>query len=342
MPRVNPQEQEEIERRKAADEFRNRWVNDRVALLAEWSVTCPFCGRTIPPLVLDVNAPMKAISGNGEVPNWLHPSDWDSVPPTRIRLIRHGEDSRCGCDAEADALEDQERASNLERNERRKVAWAKALRRAGLEGWMSTASFKTYQPNHPSQHDALKVCRRYCDLLLQDALGDQTWLVLYGPNGTGKSGLAAAIVREALAHGYGRVVPGMVIEARRIGGSTARTPSGCYFRPWERYRKRLTATFHDDAEERTEDVVEELEFGRLVVIDDLDKGKVTEFVRAELERVMDTRSRLMLPTVLTCNRHPLDLVQWLGSSGVDRLLGCTREEFRVQFDGQSLRSGQQW
>jgi len=340
-PYQTPEQRQRAQNRER-QELQRRWVEDRDSLIAEWSEQCPFCQRTIPPRVFNVDAPMLSIPNtNQEVPNWVLPDDWDNIPRGKVFLVRHHEDSRCGCDEERVSLVEQEQVQEFAKQEHRKVAWTKALQRAGLVGWMSKATFKSYNPKSESQKVALAECQKYARLMLTDKLDEKPWLVLHGPNGCGKSGLAAAILREALGHGYGRVIPDVRIDRRRKPPGEP-IPSGCWFRPWQSYRQRLQNSFGDNAEERTADVVRELEYGRLVVIDDVDNDgeRVTAFVTSELGRILDTRSRLGLPTILTHNRHPLKMVGWFGSSGVDRVIGCSHAILTL--DGESHRSGLAW
>lgn len=186
---------------------------------------------------------------------------------------------------------------------------------------------------------------KYADDLLNwrltpNGLGPNNWLILYGQYGNGKSHLAAAVIREALAHGW----------------TTPSTGSGrgCYFRVWTEYLKRLQASWKprpDDLEAEAEaDIVAELQDGRLVVIDDLDKKDPTVWTRGVLYGVLNYRYNAELPTILTFNFGPDDadprapgrlaLEEYLGRASLDRLIGAACDV--IEFGGPSFRSGVTW
>jgi len=153
---------------------------------------------------------------------------------------------------------------------------------------------------------------------------DGKWLILHGGYGTGKSHLAAAVIREAME---------------------ADVPQA-YFRVWTEYLKRLQASWDDNAREHTSDIERELASGRLVVIDDIDKRRPTAWTREVLFTALNRRYNARLPTVLTFNYGPDDvdrnapgrlaLEEYLGRATLDRLLEVS---IMVEFAGPSYRSG---
>jgi len=284
---------------RSRHEYRQRCVNDRASLISEYTVECPFCHRSLEPVVLERPSP--------------------PYEPGEVTLIRR---TSCGCEQERAAIAEQEAVQEQQRKDRRREAWAWALARAGLNGWLAKATFDSYNASELAQQQRLAKCQTYCADLLRERLEDKPWLVLYGQYGGGKTHLAAAIIREALGNGW----------------------TQCYFRPWLSYLRRLMDSFDEDAQERTADVARELATGRLVAIDDIDNDRAnvskSGFAETELFRAIDDRYRAGLPTILTFNRHPLEMVPWLGAAGVDRVMQCSYA--LVEFVGTSYRSGLQW
>ena len=248
-----------------------------------------------------------------------HEAPAQTFGPGHVWIARR---TKCGCAGEQAAIAAQRQQQAATHKDRRQAAWVWALQRAGLEGRLASASFETYKAKTAAQKKCLHQCKQYAHDLVTDNLRDKPWLVLTGQYGAGKTHLAAAIVREALGNGW----------------------SQCYFRPWLSYLRRLMDSFGDDAEERTADVARELAAGKLVVIDDIDNDRASVsrsgFAETELFRAIDDRYRANLPTILTFNRTPLEMVPWLGYAGVDRL---TQYSYAVvEFSGVSYRSGQEW
>lgn len=157
----------------------------------------------------------------------------------------------------------------------------------------------------------------------------KNWLILYGDYGTGKSHLAAAIIREAIDRGF----------------------TNCYFRGWVHYLQRLQWSWSRDEgdreAEKEADIVRELQQGQIVVIDDLDKRTPSEWVRSSLYSVLHYRYEADLPTILTFNYGPDDadpkargrlaLEAYLGRAVLDRLIESAYDV--IEFAGPSYRSG---
>ncbi len=292
-------EQERGVYRSAWQQKQARWNADREAMIEEHTTECPFCRRPLSPLLLGMDGQPWA---GGDV------------------FIRRR--TSCGCEQEKEAIAVQVEQEERAQKERRRAAWAWALKKAGLVGWLATASLDSYRVSNQEQSGRLQLCRDYTRDLLHSDLGEKPWLVLYGQYGTGKTHLAASVIREALGNGW----------------------HGCYFRPWLSYLRRLMDSFGEDSEENTADVARELAAGKLVAIDDIDNDRANTsksgFAETELFRALDERYRAGRPTILTFNRHPLEMVPWFGVAGVDRVMHYSYAV--VQFAGTSYRSGQNW
>jgi DNA replication protein DnaC len=214
-------------------------------------------------------------------------------------------------------------------------AQAHSLSRAGLVGWLGAVGFENFLARE-DWTEAVE-CRdramEYSEMLLSGAiLPSQNWLILHGNYGTGKSRLAASIIRAALEQGKTK----------------------CYFRVWPQYLERLKASWHREKWDGTgepmeteADIIRELEEGNLVVIDDLDKKPATDWTKSSLYTVLNHRYNAELPTILTFNHSPaatdpkakerLILEEYIGRAVLDRVIGATYDI--INFNGPSYRSG---
>jgi len=286
--------------RDAYQQIAYRYAHDREALLAERSYTCPYCGTEHPPTVLHI----PGTPGDGR---WLQDT------PPRIQIV---ERERCGCPAEIAALRVEQAKADLARRAFEGRQWSQALQVAGLVGWMATATFENYRAENHSQRIQKTQAEAYTENLLAGNLGDQPWLVFYGPFGTGKTHLAAAIIHDAMRVGWRK----------------------CRLAVWTEYIERIKATFDGDG--NTDDVLAELRDGQLVCIDDIDKQKPTDWTAERLYSVLNHRYNHLLPTILTFNRPPDEMAPWLGMALIDRLLEVQYQT--VQFNGRSYRSDTAW
>lgn len=240
-----------------------------------------------------------------------------------------------GCPEELEGLKVQAIQAVVSQLEVQAQLQQHLLNRAGLVGWLGGVNFDNFLPRD-DWTEAVE-CRdkamEYCEMLLSGSiLPSGNWLILHGNYGTGKSRLAASIIRAALEKGWTK----------------------CYFRVWPQYLERLKASWHrekwDGEGERLEteaDIIRELEEGNLVVIDDLDKKPATDWTKSSLYTVLNHRYNAELPTILTFNYGPNDidprapgraaLEAYLGRAVLDRVIGATYDI--IEFTGPSYRSG---
>lgn len=234
-----------------------------------------------------------------------------------------------GCDEEKSHLAKQEFIIDARE-------WGARMSQAGLTGKLASATFETFtdREDWPGAAECRGRAMAYTQAMLAGGLGQSTWLVLYGNYGTGKSHLAAAIVRHALAAGWQR----------------------CYFRAWTSYLGRFKAAWDrqrrgDYSGESEDDIIKELQHGDLVVVDDLDKRKpTTDWPLSILYTVLNERWQHDLPTVLTFNYGPEDadpkapgrlgLEGFLGKAVIDRMIDAAFDT--ISFGGPSHRSGLEW
>jgi len=239
---------------------------------------------------------------------------------------------KCDCDGVVQAARMQKQTEEERRRETASLMLSLRLQNAGLTGWLKDATFDAFR-KRKDWEDASKLCvqvRRFVDAMVLDQLGEKCWLIMHGRYGTGKTHLAAAAIHDAIEHG----VP------------------NCYFRSWTEYLKRLQASWEREAgEQRTSDIVQELQQGKLVALDDLDKRRdPSGWAREELYTVLNYRYNARLATILTFNEAPgtpdpdaegrLMLERFMSRAIIDRVVGARWSA--LNFDGPSYRSGVTW
>lgn len=118
-------------------------------------------------------------------------------------------------------------------------------------------------------------------------------LVLHGPYGTGKTGLAGAIGAQLLANG----------EVRKV--QLAAVP---------RLLDRVRGTFnrHDRSDETEADVMEELFDVECLILDDVGAERATDWATEKLFTLINHRHDEELRTIITSNLDPEGLAEHLG------------------------------
>lgn len=240
--------------------------------------------------------------------------------------------SPCDCEGAQAAIAARRDEEKERERQAEYAAFLTRMHHSGLKGWLAEATLDNYR-RRKDWPGAIELCvqvRRFVDAVIQQQVGDRCWLILYGRYGTGKTHLAAAAIREAITHGI----------------------SGCYFRSWTEYLKRLQASWdRQPGEQRSSDIVTELQKGTLVAIDDLDKRRdPSGWAREELYTVLNYRYNARLATILTFNEAPstpdpdakgrLMLERFMSRAIIDRVLGA--KWAALNFDGPSYRSGVTW
>lgn len=231
-------------------------------------------------------------------------------PPRRQAIFP----DRCGCLKEEAAIADEAERRNKIMDHVDQSAWRSQLQNAGLVGWLARATFDSFRSrtDWPAVHEVKSAVELYARELIAHKLNGKPWLVLHGDYGCGKSHLAAAVCHEMLRKGNDRV----------------------FFRPWGQYLDQLMATFdREKGEPRTVDILNDLQYGRLVVIDDLDKVPPSRsgWAEGKLFTVLNYRYNAALPTIITLNASPDTMAGPIG----DRLRGAAFDSIR--FDGPSFR-----
>jgi DNA replication protein DnaC len=177
-----------------------------------------------------------------------------------------------------------------------------------LEGRFSDATFSTWQHSPRTEH-AFKAAREYVDRWSERrAAGDG--LMFVGDVGTGKTRLAASIVRALVERDAAAVfqsVPSLLTRIRATYGSSG---------------------------ERESQLLEVLMDADLVVLDDIGVEKVNDWVLDRLYVIIDSRYLRRAPIIVTSNLMPDELADRIGQRLVDRLVEMCKP---IRFAGESER-----
>jgi DNA replication protein DnaC len=139
-------------------------------------------------------------------------------------------------------------------------------------------------------------CERY-------ATKPKGWLILQGQRGAGKSHLAYAIAKRALGNGIGTF---------------------CHSVP--ELLDMLRSSYNDSS---YDEIMKDLENVELLVLDDLGAQANTDWTAEKLFEIFNTRSRRLLPTVITTNANLDD-----DKCGIDpRILSRLRDGSKAGIEG---------
>lgn len=172
---------------------------------------------------------------------------------------------------------------------------------------------------------------------------DPLGLVLQGPAGLGKSGLAAAAVSAWAARGEGSAALWNLLtephyRAEVSGGHLRRRPAPCWFERWPDLRDRLRRSWRgrDESQGAEEVLLDEFrERCALVALDDLDIDAISDWKESVVLRLLELpeRGRRL---VVTINAKPAEFAKRFGERCVDRM--TDRSTFLwVTMAGPSLR-----
>lgn len=191
-------------------------------------------------------------------------------------------------------------------------------------------TFDSYRKKFATSPDAVK-CLTWAELWIRTDLARRSDIILVGPNGTGKTGLAIAMLRA-------------VIDA----GSTARfTEVDALARRWRATFARKRTSDNDLIGESDQDIVDELIGLDLLVLDEFAGTVSTEFIGDAVRSIVVGRQRRERPTILTLNVKAdaqddatveADLARLLGPTLFDKLR--ERAQFFFLF-GPSARAAYQ-
>ena len=136
-------------------------------------------------------------------------------------------------------------------------------------------SFRTFNPRVPGLYEAYQVASAYAE-------NPQGWLLLAGPNGCGKTHLAAAIANQCLDSGavvLFAVVPDLL--------------------------DHLRAAFAPSASEVYDQLFSKMREAEVLVLDDLGAQQSSPWANEKLFQLLNYRYNMSMPTVITANPRGL-------------------------------------
>lgn len=221
----------------------------------------------------------------------------------------------CGCSTGQEARGKHRAArAELERRRAQQAAdriWAEAR----LEGKQRGYTLASYLALPEARTDLVELLRRW----------QQTdrWLLLYGPAGTCKTGLAVALLLEALGAG--------------LSGMYVVTPD---------FLDRIRLTYRQDGADAVDetDVLASVAAVDVLVLDDVGKAPLSAWGREKLFTLLNRRDIAERRTILTTNLGLGELEDHLGVQGAtyDRIRGnavdrATGESYVLELGGPSRR-----
>ena len=194
--------------------------------------------------------------------------------------------------AEREAKERAEREEEAARRMRQRVA--QIIGESGMHTRFLRRTFDTFQITRENQK-AIRVCKMYADTFKEKQPSDDTdpgrnGLFITGPQGTGKTHLAAAIANQLMQEGIGVICMTMIDLLDRIKETYAQR------RQWDASEGDVLNTYKEVP---------------LLIIDDMGKEPPTEWAVSKIYAIINARYEAYLPTIVTTNYSDSELVRRL-------------------------------
>lgn len=153
-------------------------------------------------------------------------------------------------------------------------------------------SFETFKITDKNR-EAFEICKEYADKFEKFT---PYGLLLMGTVGTGKTHLAAAIVRVAIRKG----IPTAFVKVPQL-------------------LEEIKAGYGGNGQE-SKQLQDKVKTRRLVVLDDLGAEKITDWTLDRMYQIIDSRYSQELPTIITTNCKHQELEDHVGKRAYDRIL----------------------
>jgi DNA replication protein DnaC len=206
------------------------------------------------------------------------------------------------CESEKQAKEQSDRKMAVQRQ-------ASDAIRSVIPPRFQSATFETYLHDSQEKRRALSICRKYADRW-DDRKAKGGCLVLCGKPGTGKTHLAAGIMRE--------VIGNEVMAGNNNFGLHGRNYPVIYTTVTEMMRE-VKSTYAKNSDKSEIDVIRKYSSVSLLVIDEIGASRGTETELITLQEIIDSRYQHILPTILISNLAESELAAYIGERAVDRM-----------------------
>ena len=203
--------------------------------------------------------------------------------------------------------EKQERQSKESEHRARGAADAEARRI--LPKRFMDCGFSDYVANDDGQKRALAICKRYAERW-SDRKEKGGCLVMCGKPGTGKTHLAASIVREVVLREHLFRADDVSLDPRHQFALYVTASS---------MSRSVKATYSKDAQRTEHDVIREFSNKALLVVDEVGAQRKTENELLIIQEIIDNRYQNVLPTILISNLAESDLAEYIGERALDRM-----------------------
>lgn len=219
--------------------------------------------------------------------------------PQTIRKLTPEEFAARKARKEATAIEEDRKAQEAKKAEYLKGKLGRRFRSRTFDSYDVTAE--------PQNSQAYNVCKRYAN---REDYTDGNGLMIMGPNGVGKTHMAAAICNALVDRG----IP-------------------CLYDTYVGHLAKLQAEFNGDGDRVWLDMMKSV---KVLILDDVGKEKATDWTRSVMFDVINYRYEADKPTIITTNYSEAQLRDYLGAATYSRIcetcpcLVMTGQDYRMR------------